>query len=357
MLNFTVGPVQMNEDIRNIGAEQVPYFRTPEFSQIMMENEKWILEFAGAAKDSKAVFLTGSGTAAMEASIINTLTTHDKVLVINGGSFGQRFVEILTLYNIDFTEIKLNIGETLKKEQLEKYSFCNYTAFVVNLHETSTGVLYDINMIGDFCKKNHLFLIVDAISCFLADDINMVKQNIDILITGSQKALSCPPGISVIMLSNKAIKRINNCEKRCYYLDLKAALKNSERGQTPFTPAVGTLRQIHERLRQIKENGGVVTEINKVAGLATYFRNEIKDLPFEIVTERLSNAVTSIHPINSSAYDIFNILKDEYKIWVCPNGGELKDKIFRVGHIGDLTTSDFDTLISAFKDLQRRKLI
>ena len=107
MINFTVGPVQSSDAVRAIGAEQVPYFRTAEFSEMMLENERLVKKFANATKDSKVVFMTCSGSGGMEAAIINCLTPQDKALVINGGSFGERFVELLTLHKIPFTEIKL----------------------------------------------------------------------------------------------------------------------------------------------------------------------------------------------------------------------------------------------------------
>lgn len=91
MLNFTVGPVMSDEKIRAIGAEQVPYFRTPEFSAVMLENEKLMKQFAKAGDDARVVFITGSGTASMEATVMNVFDKKDKVLVVNGGSFGQRF--------------------------------------------------------------------------------------------------------------------------------------------------------------------------------------------------------------------------------------------------------------------------
>ena len=91
--------------------------------------------------------------------------------------------------------------------------------------------------------------------------------------------------------------------------------------------------------------------------MANDFREKIKGLPFEIVSKSLPNAVTSIHPLTASAFDIFLILKDEYNIWICPNGGDLKDKVFRVGHIGALTEADNTKLVNAFKDLQRRGII
>ena len=357
MINFTVGPVQLSNTIRMIGYEQIPYFRTNEFSTLMLENEQLLLKFSAAPCDSKVVFLTGSGTASMEAAISNTLNKNDKVIVVNGGSFGQRFVDLLKFYEIPYSEILLPTGKQITDEILKAYDEQDYTAFVVNMHETSTGVRYDRDIISQFCKKNRLFLLVDSISSFLADEFNMKELGVDVMLTCSQKALACPPGISIMILSPSAIKRVKNSETRCMYLDLKLALKNMERGQTPFTPAVGILRQIHARFLEIEKNGGVAKEIHKTEKLATYFRNAIKALPFEFVSESMSNAVTALHPISASAYDIFTILKDEYDIWVCPNGGSLRDKIFRVGHIGFLTKEDHDKLIEALKDLQKRGII
>ena len=141
------------------------------------------------------------------------------------------------------------------------------------------------------------------------------------------------------------------------YLDLKDALKNGERGQTPFTPAVGILLQIHARLKEIESMGGAEYEIKRIHTLAEDFRRKIADFPFEIFSDSLSNAVTPLHPFNVSAYDIFITLKDEYGIWICPNGGNLKDKLFRVGHIGELTIDDNDKLIAALKDMQTRGLL
>lgn len=357
MINFTVGPVQASEMVRNIGGEQVPYFRTTEFSDIMFENEKIMKKLAKAPEKSKVVFITGSGTASMEATIINTLTKKDKAIVVNGGSFGNRFVQLCDIHEIPYDAINLEFGQTLKKTDLEKFENKDYTAFIVNMHETSSGVLYDMNMISEFCKRNKLFLIVDAISSFLADSFDMKKLGVDVMITGSQKALACPPGISIIVLSEKAIERVYNNNPKCMYLNLKDALENAKRGQTPFTPAVGILRQINARLKELDNNGGVESENKRIHNLAMDFRERIKDLPFELITSSPSNAVTSIHPINTSANSIFLELKDNYNIWVCPNGGELKDKVFRVGHIGNLTIEDNISLINAFKQMKEKGML
>lgn len=157
MINFTVGPVQSSDAVQAIGAEQVPYFRTAEFSEIMLENERLIKKFAKTTEDSHVVFMTCSGSGGMETAIMNCLSKDDKTLVVNGGSFGQRFVELLTLHDIPFDEIKLEHGKALKPNHLVPYNGKGYTAFLLQKHETSTGVHYDMNLVADFCKKKQLF--------------------------------------------------------------------------------------------------------------------------------------------------------------------------------------------------------
>lgn len=357
MLNFTVGPVMSSAEVLSVGAEQVSYFRTPEFSEIMLENEKLFLELAGAPEGSRAVFLTGSGTAAMEATVANLLSSDDKALVVVGGSFGRRFSELCDIHGVPHDDIDVPMGETLAQETLSKYDQGGYTALLVNIHETSTGVLYDSEMLSEFCEKNDCLFVMDAISAFLADPLNMDELGVDAFITGSQKALACPPGVSLIALSARAQQRVKAIDSGCLYLDLKRALKDGERGQTPFTPAVGLLRQINVRFKQLKADGGAEAENKRIASIASDFRSRITQLPFEQVSPSPSNAVTVLHPLNVSAYDVFTVLKDEYGIWVCPNGGEMAEKVFRVGHIGCLTSADNETLVNAFGDLVSRGLL
>ena len=342
MINFTVGPVQSSDAVRAIGSEQVPYFRTSEFSELMLENECLIKKFAKSGEDSRVTFMTCSGSGGMETAIMNCLNKNDKALVVNGGSFGERFVELLTLHEIPFTEIKLEHGKALKPEHLAQFDSKGYTAFLLQKHETSTGVHYDINLVADFCKRNNCFMIVDTISTFLCDPFDMSAT-----------------GIAVMILAPSALERIERNKCCCQYLDLKIALKNMERGQTPWTPAVGILRQINVRLKEIDAMGGAEAEIARCAELARYFRDKLVEmqLPFEIVSESLSNAVTPLHPTTQSANEIFLKIKDEYGMWICPNGGSMKDTVFRVGHIGYLQKEDYDKLLAAFADLREKKFI
>lgn len=157
MLNFTVGPVQIDDETLSLGSNQIPYFRTEEFSALMKENENLLCKFFDAPENSRAVFMTGSGTASMEGGAMNFFDSSDKVLVVNGGSFGSRLVELCQIHGIPFTEIKLDFGEPLTSESLSRYENHEYTGFLVQLCETSSGVLLDMNLIGKFCKRSFLF--------------------------------------------------------------------------------------------------------------------------------------------------------------------------------------------------------
>ena len=354
MLNFTVGPVQEFDYVLEIGACRTPYFRNATFSKIMLENECMIKKLAFAPEDAKTVFLTASGTGGMEATILNCLTPKDKALIINGGSFGERFEKLCQIHEIPYEEVDVPFEDTLTEEMLVPYEGKGFTALLINMHETSIGKLYDMKMVSNFCKKNHLFLIVDAISAFMADPIYVEDWKIDALIVSSQKALALPPGISVLILSREAQNRINkNADVKSMYFNLKDALANAERGQTPYTPAVGILMQMHERLRRLCEIGPE-NEWKRVEQLANYFRKEIKNLPLKIASNSLSNAVTPLWVDCMSAYELFETLEEKYQIWICPSGGKYKDRLFRIGHLGQLEKRDYDQLISALKECMHK---
>ncbi len=359
-LNFSMGPVMINEEILLIGAEQVPYFRNQEFSNIMLENEQLMKELAFAEEGSRAVFITGSGTAVMEASIMNLFSKSDLVLIINGGCFGQRFCEICDIHEIPYKQIYLSYGDTLTAEMLSQYDPCDFSGLLVNLHETTTGVLYPLDILHAFCNKNpQMYFVVDAVSAFIADEINMSKSGIDVLLTSSQKALAIPPGVGIVIMNKRSTDHFysNTIKRKSLYLDIREALINGERGQTPFTPAVSIMLQLNKRLRQLSYDG-IETEREKIKKLASDFRNRIQNYPFKITWENLSNSMTPITSYNGvSGNTLYNILKDEYDIYICPNGGDLKDKQVRIGHIGNLTIKDNDTLFKAFDSLLTRGLL
>lgn len=351
MLNFTVGPVMMDEEILKIGSEQIPYFRTEEFSELIIENENLLMQCVNAPPSSRTIFLTGSGTAAMEATVMNLFTKEDKVLVVNGGSFGKRFKQICDIHCIKSDEIKLDYFSPLLEEHLAPFENRGYTGFLINVHETSTGVLYNMKLVSEFCKRNNLLLVVDAISSFLADPFDMKMFGVNVTIISSQKALALPPGMSYIIVDLKAQEIMYRNYTKSMYFNLKEYLANGERGQTPFTPAVSNLIQLNKRLHSII-NKGINNIINDVSKLAEDFRFRIKNLPLEIATSYPSNALTPLKPNGKiSAIQIFKFLKNNYNILVTPNGGDLAEVIFRVGHIGNINIDMNNILIDSLRSI------
>ena len=341
---FTPGPVKMSEEILEIGAKQTPYFRNNKFSQVTFNCEKGLLEMVNAPEGSRVIFLTASGTAGMESAVINLLTKDDNALVVNGGGFGNRFVQICQTHKIPHTDFKVentnlyNIKELAPKEE--------YSSLIVNAHETSVGHLYDLDAMGEYAKENGLFFIVDAISMLVTDPIDMSGQNIDVIIASSQKGLALPPGLTMVILSPKAIQRVQDINN--LYFNFKDYLRNGERGQTPYTPAVTIMLQLEARLNQIKRRGGVGQTIQRAKDIAQYFRASIADLPLKFYTPYMPNAMTTLTPTDDkSAMDIVKDLEDRYKVMVCPNGGAERDIIFRVSHMGEMTRAYVDVLINA----------
>jgi aspartate aminotransferase-like enzyme len=344
---FTPGPVKMSDEILAVGAKQTPYFRNDKFSEVTFNCEKGLLKMVNAPEGSRVIFLTASGTAGMEASIINLLTKNDNALVVNGGGFGGRFVDICATHDIPHTNFKVKDTNLYNIEELAPKG--DYSTLIVNAHETSVGHLYDLDAMGAYAKKNSLFFIVDAISMLVTDPIDMSAQNIDVIIASSQKGLALPPGLTMVILSPSAINRVQDIKN--IYFNFKDYLRNGQRGQTPYTPAVTIMLQLEARLAQIDRRGGVGQSITRARDIAEYFRATVQDLPLKFYTPYMPNAMTTLTPTDGkNAMDIVNALEDEYKVMVCPNGGAERELIFRVSHMGEMTRAYVDVLIDALYD-------
>lgn len=345
---FTVGPVEMYEETLAVRGKQVPYFRTLEFSNMMLEADELLKEMISAQQGAKTIYLTASGTGAMEATIMNCFDEKDKLLVINGGGFGARFVQMCKVHNICYDEIKVKFNENVTKEQLSLYAGKGYTGLLVNIHETSIGKMYPIEIISDFCRENNLYLVVDAISSVFADEYDMQKYNIDATIFSSQKALSLAPGISFVVLSPRIIEeRVNKHIVRSMYFDFKDYIHNFQRGQTPFTPAVGVFVEFYNMIKYI-QNVGIENKIEEIKVRAMGFRERALKLGFEIPKFEKSNALTPIL-FEEKANLIYSILKEEYGYIVTPSGGEFTERILRVGHMGNLSDEDGWQLLMAMR--------
>ena len=201
-------------------------------------------------------------------------------------------------------------------------------------------------MLSEFCKRNNMLLIVDAISTFLADEYNMDKYGIDLTIISSQKGLCLSPGMSIVAFSSRMKERIkNNPIPVSLYFDFKDYLINIPRGQTPFTPPVCIMYELQDMLRLINSEGGIEARLKSVKEKCDYFRDKVKKLGLKIPDYPKSNMLTPILLEDVSAYEVIQVLKDKYRLFVNPCGGELADKLLRVSHIGNTTISDINDLL------------
>ena len=347
---FTCGPVQMYPSVETVRANEIIYFRTSEYGNMVKSVLSGLNRMIHNSLAESLIYLASSGTGAMEAVVENCISPNDKALVINGGAFGRRFCELLKYHDVPFESINLNWNETLTSEHFSSYQNKNFTHLFVNIHETHTGQLYDIEIISNFCRKNNLFLIVDAISSFLADKYDMEKYGTDATIISSQKGLCCSPGMSFVSFSKKMTEKIINSSKsKTMYFNFKDYLINIKRGQTPYTPPVCVMYEIEEMLKLIENAGGIEVWLENIKQKALYFRHKAIELGLKIPQYPISNMLTPIEFNNISAYKIFQILKDKYQIYVNPCGGDLSNRLLRISHIGNTNFDDIDYLINCIK--------
>lgn len=277
LLNFTVGPVAMYPAARMVRSQDIFYFRSEEYSSLVKKTLARLSELIGNSLSDSLLYLAASGTGAMEAVVENCVNQNDKSLVINGGTFGQRFCKLLHYHERDFSSVDLAWNECLTSSHFDQYEDAGYSTLFVNLHETQTGQLYDIRIISDFCKRNGMMLVVDAISTFLADAYDMDKFGIDITIISSQKGLCLSPGASFISLSQRMLEKITtSSNSESLYFNLKDYLLNMKRGQTPYTPPVGVIYELAAMLDFIESEGGVAKWIDKIKFKCDYFRKKYK---------------------------------------------------------------------------------
>jgi aspartate aminotransferase-like enzyme len=333
---FTPGPVMLEEETLEIGRRQMGYHRTEEFSARILRCEEGLKAACLAEPDARVVMLTASGTAAMEAAMINLFGSGDRLLVVNGGDFGARFVDICRLHGLPVNELRLEPGRALREEDLARADVEGCTGLVLNHHETSTGCLHDLVLAGRFCREHGLLLVVDAIGSFLADPVNQEACSIDALVLSSQKGLALPPGLSFVVLSARAADRARRTVCRSYYLNFARYLEDGARGQTPFTPAVQGILQLEARLERVLVRG-VDRIVDGTAALAADFRGRIGRLPFRMFPDVASNALTALLPLDGRGpAHCVRRLAEDHGLFVCPNGGALGRRIFRVGHLGAL---------------------
>ncbi len=349
---FTPGPTMIPEEVRFELAKETIHHRKDDFKKIFGSLSKKLKELFGTKND--VLVLTSSGTGAMQAAVSNLFSPKEKVLVIVGGKFGERWKEISYRFGLDVIELSVEWGKAVEvdkvKEVLDKHK--DIKGVLIQASETSTGVLHPIKDIGKVLKDKDVLLIVDGISAIGISPCPMDKWNIDCLVGGGQKGFMIPPGLSMISLSDKAWEKAKSIKKRDFYFDLLGEREKQKNLQTLFTPAIALIRALNKALDILLKNG--LEEVyRKHWALTCMVREGITRIGLEpMVKENYTWGLTSVlMPKGVNGQDILNELKNRYNIVFAGGQGKLKGKIIRIGHMGNVDWIDLMGAIFALKDV------
>ncbi|OQA55393.1 MAG: Soluble hydrogenase 42 kDa subunit [Candidatus Omnitrophica bacterium ADurb.Bin277] len=348
---LTPGPTPVPEAIRKLMAEPIFHHRTPQYRKI----------FGDVSERLKKVFLTenpvytfaGSGTLAMEAALVNFHSAGDKVLVVENGKFAERFTLIAKAFGLNPVSLKVpygeapaprQIGEALAKDK-------DIRAVCVQLCETSTAVLSDVKAIGEIVSKTDALLIVDAISGLGADRLETDKWHVDLVISGSQKALMLPPGLAFLSVSPKAKARMATAKLPRYYYDLRHYEKSIADNDTPWTPALTLVLGLQKSLEMI-EAEGVDNIFRRCAENAQYTRDTLQKMGLKLFSKAPSSTVTAACvPEGIDGEKLCKIMRDEKGVVVAGGQGEqMKGKIIRICHMGAIGRKEIETGLGVLEE-------
>lgn len=352
---MTPGPSPVPASVREALAREIIHHRTDEFRRII-EQVKHGLKYVFATNNPVILF-SSSGTGAMEAAVVNFLSEGDKVIVVCGGKFGERWREICGEYRLKTVSVDIEWGMAPSPKEIKNLLDKNsdVKAVFTTLCETSTATVYDIEGIAKVVRESNAILVVDAISGLGQDCLLTDEWGVDVVVSGSQKGFMLPPGLSFISVSTKAKELMKEASLPCYYFDLKKALESYEKNDTPFTPPVSLIIGLEESLRIIREEG-LENRWERFSRLAQATREAAESLGLKIFSHSPSSSVTAIlSPEGIKSTDIVKIMRKEYGISIAAGQGKIKDKIFRIAHMGWINEQDmfmcFSVLEKVLKDL------
>ena len=346
---FTPGPVPLPPEVIKALGQQIIHHRTPEFTNIFLETRKNLQKLLDTNRD--VLMFASSGTGAMEASIVNFFSEGDKVLVINAGKFGERWTKISQTYGLNVIDYKIEWGETFDKNKLEEIVNENkdLKGILVQHSETSTTTLHDVEYLAKVCGKlEDCLLVVDGITSVGVYEVYPEKIGIDILVTGSQKALMLPPGLSILYYSEKAEKRLEKSNIPKFYFNVKAESAKQAKGQTAYTPAISLIIALNESLK-LMLNEGVSNLAKRHEILAEMTREAVKELGLKLLSKSPANSATGVYSPDGINAD--DLRKELLKIGFRVAGGQdhLKGKIFRIAHMGYFDIMDMIQLVAGLE--------
>jgi len=350
---FSPGPTMLPPEVLLKMAEPIMHHREPEFEKMFAEIREG-LKYLFQTKNEVLIF-TSSGTGAMEGAVSNILSKGDKAIVVRGGKFGERWGEICKAYGIEFIPIDVEWGKAVDPKQIQKALESNPSirAVYTQASETSTGVKHPIKEIADLVKRyEDKVIVVDAITGIGVFNLPMDAWGIDVLISGSQKALMLPPGLAFAALSDKAWKLDEKSNLPKYYFDFKKELKNTKKNQSSYTPAISLFVGLREALHMIRKEG-IEAVFRRHEMLADATRAAVKALGLELYAPNSpSNAVTAVKvPEGIQGEKLKNLFFEKFGITVAGGQDQAKGKIIRIAHLGYYERLDMVMVISALEML------
>ncbi len=344
------GPVPLHPRVMNAMAKQMINHRGDEFGRIMDYCVEQFREIFVTEND--VLIISGSGTAGMEAAVSNFVD--GKLVCIQNGKFGERFVKIGKRYCESVVELKFEWGGSIDLEKVENALADGADAVTMVHNETSTGILNPAQEIAKLADKYDALFILDAITSAGGDEVRVDDWGVDVAVVGSQKCLGAPPGIATVVVSEKAWSRAT--EKSPYYLDLKSYKKSFEKtpSQTPYTPALPLFFALYEALKIIEEET-MEKRIERHRKLSEGCRKAMTAMGLELFPQlnkysRYSNTVTAIKmPPGITDEQLRGTVKKEFGVIIAGGQDSLKGRIFRIGNMGNVGIKEMVTTISAIE--------
>ena len=348
------GPTPVPNEVALAMSATMIHHRTPQFNHIFDQVRQGLKKLFGTKND--VLILASSGTGAMEASVANLFSPGDKVLVINGGKFGERWLNIANAFGLSPIELEVEWGQAVKVDTVEKQmkAHPDLKGVMIQASETSTTVLHPVKEIAKLTKNGPLFL-VDGVTAVGVVSIPLDEWGLDVLVTGSQKAMMLPPGLGFIALSDRAWERTKQAKLPRFYFDLNLERKNQQKGSGAFTPAVSLIFGARASLEMMQREGldrvyarhARMSRATRAAATALGLKLLAPDSP--------SPAATGVYlPDGIDADQVLDYLRDHMNITLAEGQDQLKGKVIRIAHVGYMGAFDVITAVAALEMVLRK---
>ena len=348
---FAPGPTPIPPSVLAAMARPIIHHRAAEFEEAFAQVHEGLQWLFRSRQD--VLILASSGTGGMEASVANFLSPGDHVLVVNGGKFGERWVKLCRTYGVIVEELKVEWGQAVDPGRIEEALRRNpaFRAVYLQASETSTGVAHRVQAIAKLIRsRDETILVVDAITAIGVFDIQTDAWGLDVVVSGSQKALMLPPGLAFVSVSEKAWQRTRSATCPRFYFDLARERDNQQKNQTAYTPAISLIMGLCESLRLLREEG-LEQVFARHRLLATATREGIKAIGLRLLAERSpSDAVTAVlAPEGCDGQAVYKQLRSRYGITAAGGQDHLKGKIFRIATMGYVDRFDVILILAAME--------